>query len=131
MSEDGGIGHHGYGLAVILAPLHKYSLSDRSVHVAKHSIVLRHGILADIDLGTGLCLIVISVILTYKEFRGIIVVLIFQFHRLCDSIEPIAVSNEMNVGPPFFDSMVELHISAHIIVAAKHKFLLVTYFHVF
>ena len=95
VGEDGGIAHHGDGLTVVLAPLHEHGFADGGVHVAPEAAVLRHGVLAHINVRGGLRLVVVASVLADEEVGCVVVVLVLQFHRFGDVVKVIAVGHQM------------------------------------
>ena len=130
MGEDGGVAHHRHRLAVVLAAFHEHGLADGGVHVTPPAAVLRHGVLAYVDVGGGVRLVVVASVLADEEVGRVVVVLVLQLHRLGNVIKIVAVGNQVEVRPAGLDGSVELHVAPHVVVAVEHELLLVADFHV-
>ena len=76
-------------------------------------------------------MIVPSSILADEEVRRFIIVFILKFNRFGNIIEIIAVGNDVNVRPSGFDSVIELHVSLHVVVSVEHELLLISHFKIF
>ena len=130
VGEDGGIAHHGHGLAVLLAAEHEDGLAQSGIHVAPPSAVLRHGVFAHVDVGRGDGVVVVAPVLADEEVGGVVVVLVLQFYGFGDVVEVVAVGDEVQVGPARLDGPVELHVALHVVVAVEHEFLFVADFQI-